>query len=424
AAADAVRTFLDEIDASEALTPESIEEGRRIAATMEQFLSGDGPAAEDDSTPAPPPEWAGEIELEPKDGAVAFRYQPESSCFFRGEDPLGLVAQVPDLEWRKVNFVGEGDPFECHLVLLGVTSAPVEDVRHLFRYVEDEVELWEMALTEGGADGEAPSDSADEVDEAVASMVSAVVAKQVEVLDAAEVNAVPSVREVLRRCFRRVGAEERAEALEKVRLPEEARAAIQAFLDDRRAASARRPAPPPARSSDSGSGSAAPGGAAPKEAAATGSGPNKVLRVEQAKVDRLMNLIGQLVVAKNGLPYLARRLETHGDAKVASRELKEHGAVVDRIARELQNAIMEVRMLPVSQVFQRFPRLVRDVSRKLDKQIELTLVGEETHADKNVIEALSEPLVLRDEVVHPELVEQLEVVLLSTGAHADDRHEL
>ena len=106
-----------------------------------------------------------------------------------------------------------------------------------------------------------------------------------------------------------------------------------------------------------------------------------------------MNLIGQLVVAKNGLPYLARRLETHGDAKVASRELKEHGAVVDRIARELQNAIMEVRMLPVSQVFQRFPRLVRDVSRKLDKQIELTLVGEETHADKNVIEALSEPLV-------------------------------
>jgi two-component system chemotaxis sensor kinase CheA len=119
----------------------------------------------------------------------------------------------------------------------------------------------------------------------------------------------------------------------------------------------------------------------------------KVLRVDQAKIDAIMNLVAELIVAKNGIAYLARRAEeVHGSREMA-REIKEQFAAVDRIAQGLQVGVMAVRMMPVGQVFQRFPRLVRDISRKLGKQIELTIEGEDTEADKNVLESLADPLI-------------------------------
>ena len=117
-----------------------------------------------------------------------------------------------------------------------------------------------------------------------------------------------------------------------------------------------------------------------------------VLRVDQSRIDALMNLIGELVVAKNGLPFLARRAENVYGSREMAREIKEQHAVIDRIALELRNSIMQVRMLPVSTVFQRFPRLVRDLSRKLGKHVELVIEGGDTQADKTVIENLFEPI--------------------------------
>ena len=119
----------------------------------------------------------------------------------------------------------------------------------------------------------------------------------------------------------------------------------------------------------------------------------RVLKVDQAKVDRLMNLIGEIVVAKNSLPYLANRAENLYGVRDLAREIKSQYAVINRIAEEMQDAIMQVRMLPVSFVFQRFPRLVRDLARKLGKEVELVLEGEETEADKNIVEALADPLI-------------------------------
>lgn len=120
---------------------------------------------------------------------------------------------------------------------------------------------------------------------------------------------------------------------------------------------------------------------------------SKVLKVDQAKVDRLMSLIGEMVVAKNSLPYLARRAEDEFGVRELAREIKAQYAVINRIAEEMQDAIMQVRMMPVSFVFQRFPRLVRDISRKLGKEVELVLEGEETEADKTIVEALADPLI-------------------------------
>ena len=119
----------------------------------------------------------------------------------------------------------------------------------------------------------------------------------------------------------------------------------------------------------------------------------KSLKVDQAKIDRLMNLIGEMVVSKNALPYLAGRAETVFGVRDLSREIKAQYAVINRIAEEMQDAIMQVRMMPVSFVFQRFPRLVRDTARKLGKDINLIMEGEDTEADKNIIESLGDPLI-------------------------------
>jgi two-component system chemotaxis sensor kinase CheA len=117
------------------------------------------------------------------------------------------------------------------------------------------------------------------------------------------------------------------------------------------------------------------------------------LKVDQAKIDLLMGLIGEMVVAKNALPYLAQRAEAQYGSRELAREIKAQYAVINRIAEEMQGAIMQVRMMPVSFVFQRFPRLVRDLCRKLGKEVALVLEGEDSEADKHIIESLADPLI-------------------------------
>jgi len=131
-------------------------------------------------------------------------------------------------------------------------------------------------------------------------------------------------------------------------------------------------------------------------------GGQRVLKVAQEKIDRLMDLIGEMVVAKNSLSYLAERAEEVYGQRELAREVKAQYAVINRIAEDMQHGIMQVRMLPVGTVFQRFGRLVRDISRKLGKEVQLVIEGEDTEADKNVIEPLADPLIhiLRNSLDH------------------------
>ena len=133
-----------------------------------------------------------------------------------------------------------------------------------------------------------------------------------------------------------------------------------------------------------------------------GDAAQKILKVSQDKIDRLMDLIGEMVVAKNALPYLAARAEGVFGQRELSREIKAQYSVINRIAEDMQHAIMQVRMLPVGTVFQRFGRLVRDISKKLGKDVQLVIEGEDTEADKNVIEPLADPLIhiLRNSLDH------------------------
>ncbi|MES0874585.1 chemotaxis protein CheA [Sinimarinibacterium thermocellulolyticum] len=119
------------------------------------------------------------------------------------------------------------------------------------------------------------------------------------------------------------------------------------------------------------------------------------VRVDTARLDALMNLVGELVLVRNRLKDLRAR---QADAAQFARPVAE----LDLITRGLQNAVMQVRMQPVGKVFARFPKIARDVARSLGKQVEVELVGEDTDLDKNLVEALADPLVhmVRNSVDH------------------------
>jgi len=136
-----------------------------------------------------------------------------------------------------------------------------------------------------------------------------------------------------------------------------------------------------------------PRAAAKPAQAGEGAGLPRVLRVDQGKIDTIMNLVAELIVAKNGLNFLADRAEREHGSRVMSREIKDAHSVIDRITQGLQLGVMSVRMMPLNQVLQRFPRLVRDVARALGKKVDLIIEGEDTEADKNVLESLADPLI-------------------------------
>ncbi len=117
------------------------------------------------------------------------------------------------------------------------------------------------------------------------------------------------------------------------------------------------------------------------------------VRVETKRLDHVMNLVGELVLRRNRLIKLGSGLEEQDEMDPLVRELGVTVAQLSLVTADLQLAVMKTRMVPIRKVFSRFPRLVRDLSNKLGKQVRLDLIGEETEVDKAVADALGDPLV-------------------------------
>ncbi|GAB6042832.1 chemotaxis protein CheA [Endothiovibrio diazotrophicus] len=433
---------------------------------------------------------------------VAVRYRPDPECFYRGDDPLLTVRQVPHLVALDITgreawpALDELDPYRCELDLLLLSYAPPEELEHLLRYVGSECVLgvfppihlalpagsplevpaestsaaercldaadWpglrsELERLSAGVDAgshyasalrwcalvldtpEPPPDplrlllgvagsgetpqwralaplAAGRRPDAAAPLVVAprereaalaIVEAQLRVLEIPHdgerwEGLLRGVYGTLRNLLDYLARDEDLEALEEaleraleLRNADPLRDGLGRLLGALRQEDG-------ARDDGTRDDGARDDGTGGKTDAAGGKAPPKALRIDQARIDRLMELIGEAVVAKNGLPFLARRAETLFGARELAREIKDHYGVIHRIVQEMQESIMQVRMLPVSQVFQRLPRLVRDLSRKQGKQIALHLEGEETEADKNILEQLSEPMIhlIRNAVDH------------------------
>ncbi|HEX5709805.1 MAG TPA: chemotaxis protein CheA [Sulfuricurvum sp.] len=118
----------------------------------------------------------------------------------------------------------------------------------------------------------------------------------------------------------------------------------------------------------------------------------KTVKIDQESIDHLMNVVGELLVAKNSLPYLAdgvHKMTSEG----TKRAIMEKYTFINRLTEQLQDLIMGMRMLPISYVFDRYPKLVRDISKNLNKRVSLTMDGGETKLDKNMIEMLADPMI-------------------------------
>ncbi|MFB4370557.1 MULTISPECIES: chemotaxis protein CheA [unclassified Pseudomonas] len=133
---------------------------------------------------------------------------------------------------------------------------------------------------------------------------------------------------------------------------------------------------------------------APAAAAAPASEAETTVRVDTARLDEIMNMVGELVLVRNRLVRLGLNSGDEAMSKAVSN--------LDVVTADLQTSVMKTRMQPIKKVFGRFPRLVRDLARQLKKEINLELVGEETDLDKNLVEALADPLVhlVRNAVDH------------------------
>ncbi len=119
----------------------------------------------------------------------------------------------------------------------------------------------------------------------------------------------------------------------------------------------------------------------------------QTIRVEVKRLDHLMNLIGELVLGKNRLLKIYDDVEERYEGEKFLEELNQVVSSISVVTTDLQIAVMKTRMLPIAKVFNKFPRLVRDLSRELNKDIELVISGEDTELDKSIIEEIGDPLV-------------------------------
>lgn len=350
-------------------------------------------------------------------------YQPESSCFFKGEDPFNLIQQLPATSWgcaAPTQSVPSAayDCFSSELTFYAITTASAAQIDEHFRYVPEQVRYREISEFKafGQMDEANTSSSLLRLDSAVADLLQAqlcilqqhpmalnagIIASVQQTLSmlvsqidgAPQLPSAPATQESLSEWLNKVLSTEvtthvsmQAHSIAAHEPPAIGSVGLKVSSDDR--------LEQPESSSNEPTTTSHPQDKNTELKSATRHDESsKILKVEQSKIDRLMDLIGEIVVAKNALPYLASKAEDIYGSRELGREIKAQYAVINRIVEEMQDSIMQVRMMPVSFIFQRFPRLVRDIARKLAKEVDLQISGEQTEADKNIIESLADPLI-------------------------------
>jgi two-component system chemotaxis sensor kinase CheA len=515
---DCVKTWIPYIESHETLPDNALELAKESAARIRAYLTDSS-----DATPPPPPatvsinSYLQELiaslsaaqcqqlfTAQSGRALTFFYYQPDSQCFYAGEDPFLLVKQLPQLQALQIKPVApwsaleDFDTYSCQLVFFGFSSDNFSNVSNYFRPVAEQVQISKISplwlLT---PQGEPPTESPEWLNQAIelvnqeslrelqqlahnklaelpeSARAASVLRHLLSLLNSAWANsaaarlllnainstqapdwqafpvelapktppaieAAPAIKqttstEAQQHAFRHI-LQEQIKVLEMADNPALRSGTLQAVLttvsnclnymqlsqslevvsyaqqqalfepDNRLFIAALKtilqqpftaqavPAPIAEEQPEIATPTPVRNGLVIDKPAES-ENLAKVLKIDQAKIDRLMDLVGELIVAKNSLPYLAKRADGIFEAREIAKEIKEQYGVINRIADEMQDAIMQVRMLPVSQILKRFPRLVRDLSHALDKQIELVIHGENTEIDKNIIEVLSEPLI-------------------------------
>jgi len=127
-----------------------------------------------------------------------------------------------------------------------------------------------------------------------------------------------------------------------------------------------------------------------------------MLRIEASRVDKIMNLVGELIIGRSMIDQVAKDLEEESRGGDAGARLSTVNTYLERVLRELQNSVMKMRMVPVNNVFRKFPKIVRDLSLEKGKRVRLEIQGKDAELDKSIVDALGEPLahIVRNMVDH------------------------
>jgi two-component system chemotaxis sensor kinase CheA len=316
-------------------------------------------------------------------GCTVIHYVPYEQCFFSGDDPLAWMRSVSDRVWQCVVLVQATDPFDpyqsqAHYFVASTAERAL--IAEALLPIESQITLYTLA-----------GENATEFDHRV-EYVQHIVNSQITLLKSEQES--EEVRTGTLTSVASVYASLSDQITDRPKtLPENAcieqtiehfEAILTAFDEHRAVIDEAPKVDEPA----------------PETAASVAETTDKArkkqiktLKVDQEKVDLLMDLVGELIVAKNSMQYLAYRAENEFGIRKLAQDIKAEQTVISRLAEDLQSVVMQVRMVPLSMVFQRYPRLIRDISRRLNKQVDLIIEGEDTEADKNIVEDLSEPLV-------------------------------
>jgi two-component system chemotaxis sensor kinase CheA len=317
---------------------------------------------------------------------IALRYAPAPDAFLRSQDPLALLAKIPDLLVLEVEdgapwpALDDLDPFSCRLVFVALAGCTAAAAREILGAAAGQVEIVEL-------DRQQRDRAA-----GLSAIEQGLVDAQLLLLERTETEGLAgrmaSAGRVVANVLRRAGRAADAAAIERAvtrsvaaNAPEDLSEAIRHILSGG-PAEAAAPAETAERS--------------PTEAAA------RTLRVDVERIDALVNLTGELLVAKNALGHAAAQAQNGADIAEIAALLKDQHAVLHRLVDGLQRSVLNIRVLQMRYVFQRFPRLVREMVVSLGKPAHLVTEGDDTEADKVIVESLFEPLlhVLRNALDH------------------------
>jgi two-component system chemotaxis sensor kinase CheA len=304
--------------------------------------------------------------------ATAVRFVPRASSFFDGEDPMALVASLPELLWMDaevgadVPSLDELDPFECMMAITALSAADAEQVRaHFNAHVE------ECAIVPLAPVGEATSNS--DLTDAARKLIENQLAVLAVDDDRTLIGRIGSVGLLAANVLRHLGASANADRILR---------AMSASMEGRHPEALCEELAAILKSRTSEGVEASLSTTAETMAVRT-------LRIDAKRVDTLVRLTGELAVVKNALGHAARLVESGGSPAAM---LKEQHGVLEHLLGELQRAVLSIRVLPLRTVLQRFPRVVREMSEALNKPARLAIEGEDTEADKAIVEMLFEPL--------------------------------
>lgn len=316
--------------------------------------------------------------------ATVVRYTPAPDCFFHGLDPLAKIESLPGLLSLEIEAASAWpplealDPFACNIIILALTSASEAEVTgHL---------AGAMAYLETVAISAAQDVKGGELSPAARKVLEA----QIALLDGVEKRAfrgiVTSAGVVAANVLKFSGRGDDAvldavlDAVERS-LREGKAEILQTEISNALSSSTSQVAQ-----------AAVP--ASPQDIGV------RTFRIDAARVDALVRLTGELSVAKNAIGHLVKLAQNEGNALAGA--LKDRHGSLEHLVSELQRSVLAMRVLPLRSVFQRFPRLVREMSASLGKPVRLLLEGEETEADKAIVEMLFEPLlhIIRNAMDH------------------------